>query len=186
MANRPEFDEDIDILFTVWADAYALHPDRKSEDSGRKLSATTARAAAERCAMYDWAEAPSNRQQNWPCTYTVRDGASGQIWTVTVDIVMQPTFVSIDANEVEMQPATHVVWGDKVMCEDLRFSRPDWHADKPSGRWPIPRAEWPAGQRSISLDEVRDGAVPEDPCELCWSRATKTVADILKLMKESR
>ena len=114
---------------------------------------------------------------------------TGQIWSISVDVVMKPTFAATEVAQVEMAKATHVVWSDDVLCEDLRLSRPDWEKlrkGRDAGkRVLLPHEEWPDGQRFVSLQEVRDGvAPPEDRCELCWANANSRIAEILKMMKD--
>lgn len=186
MANSSEFDEDVDIMFTVWRDGDA---------SARSVHrAITAKQAAEQRARVD-NEANLDDDAapplDWPLTYLAQDHVSGQIWRVTVDAVMRPVFISLHASEIPMQPATHVVWGEKVLCEDLRLSQPDREAIRAGKadadkRKLLPSDQFPSGQRFVSLADVRDGAVVEDPCEACWANASERVAAILKMIEKKK
>ena len=86
-------------MFAVWTKDGAA-------DRARSYRAATARQAAEQRARadYDYFEA-----RDWPITYFVQDGVTGQIWTVLIGIIAQPSFVALDACEVSMLPATHVL-----------------------------------------------------------------------------
>lgn len=100
--------------------------------------------------------------------YCARDGVTGRIWTVLVGVVAQPSFVALDVYEIPMPPATHVLWGGHVLCEDLRLRG-------------VPR-DGPDGQRWISLKDVADGAAaPDDRCETCWTKAPGLVDGIRQI-----
>jgi hypothetical protein len=137
----------IDVVpFSVW-------PLDGGEAAARAYRAANAKQAAEKRARDDYGGDPS-----WKQAYCVRDGATGRLWQIVVGVVEQPSFVAATAQEIPMPPATHVMWGGRVLCEDLRLRG-------------VPR-DWPAGQRWISLKEVADGAAaPPDRCEACWSKA---------------
>lgn len=157
--------EDTAIPFTIW-------PKDASEADAREIHAWTAKHAAEKRAKEDWIR---EAQSDWPITYCVRDGVNGTIWIVDVAIASQPTFVAIDAQEMEMPEGTHVLWGGRVLCEDLRLRD-------------VPR-DWPAGQCWISLKDVADGAeAPANRCERCWAKAPSFIAGLRQIgsMKESR
>jgi len=71
-------------------------------------------------------------------------------------------------DEVPMPPATHVLWGGHVLCEDKRLRG-------------VPR-DWPSGQRWISLKDVADGTdAPPDRCEACWTKAPELVAGLRQI-----
>ena len=146
---------------------YTVWPEDGSEEAARSFSASSVQQAAEQCARQAWiADATS-----WPAAYRVRDGVTGTIWTVNVSIVMEPSFVTLDASRVEMAPATHVMWGGHALCEDLRLRR-------------VPR-DWPHGQRWMSLKAVADGEeAPPDPCPACWTKAPGLVDGILQIGKD--
>jgi len=133
--------------FTVW-------PDAGSVADARTILAPTAKQAAEQRAREDWLAGATS----WPTSYRARDGLTGHVWVVDVAIAMEPSFVTIGAHEVAMEPATHVLWGGSVLCEDLRLRG-------------VPR-DWPEGQCWASLKDVADGvAAPSDRCEACWTKA---------------
>ena len=128
------------------------------------VNAPSAQQAAEQQARED------QQDPSWqsPTTYRVRDGVTGRIWDVTVGLVQEPSFVALDTLEVEMSPATHVLWGGNVLCEDLRLRH-------------VPR-DWPDDQRWISLKDVADGAdVPPNPCEACWTKAPTIVEELRQI-----
>jgi hypothetical protein len=103
-----------------------------------------------------------------PITYCARDDRTGTIWLVDVDLVYRPTFVTRDAREVEMPAATHVLWGGRVLCEDLRLAA-------------VP-GSWPEGQRWISLKDVSTGmAEPPDRCEICWTKVHGLIAGLRQI-----
>jgi hypothetical protein len=143
--------------FTVWSND-------GSDADARTFLAPTAKQAAEQRAREDWLVGATG----WPISYCVRDGVRGTIWVVDVTIAMEPSFVALDAREIEMSPATHVLWGGRVLCEDLRLRH-------------VPR-DWPAGQRWISLKDVADGVTPPpDRCETCWTKAPGLVVGIRQI-----
>ena len=153
MTNRPEFEDDLDFVFAVWSQD-------GDEADARTYYAPNARQAAEQRAHADCKD-----DLAWPVTYSVCDKRSGQIWVVLVDVVPQPSFVAIEAREIPMMPATHVLWGGRVLCEDLRLRG-------------VPR-DWPEDQRWISLKDIADGAeAPADRCETCWKRAPGLVTGL--------
>ena len=162
MVNRPEFDEDIEVPFSVW-------PKDGAEAEARSYHAWSAQRAAEQRAREDYG---TDATRPWPAVYCAKDSMTGQIWTVTVGVGMQPTFTAIDAQEVRMTPATHVLWGDNVLCADLRLRSRS-------------QRDWPESQRAISLDDVRKGALPADRCDLCWAKAPGLVTEILEMMKRT-
>lgn len=149
--------DDTVIPFTVWLkDA--------SEAEAREIRAWSAKQAAEKRAREDWI----GGEVDWPITYCVRDGVNGTIWVVEVTIASQPTFVALDAQKMEMPAATHILWGARVLCEDLRLRD-------------VPR-DWPAGQRWISLKDVSDGAAEAaDRCARCWSKAPSFIAGLRQI-----
>jgi hypothetical protein len=145
--------------FTVW-------PEVGSDAEARTLLAPTADHAAEQRAREDWLAGA----KSWPTSYCVRDGLTGTVWVVAVTIMMEPSFVTIEAREIRMSPATHVLWGGHALCEDLRLRH-------------VPR-DWPDGQRWISLKDVADGAArPNDGCGTCWDKAPGLVEGLLQIGK---
>jgi len=67
-----------------------------------------------------------------------------------------------------MPPATHVLWGGLVLCEDLRLRG-------------VP-GDWPVGQRWISLKDVADGvAAPPDRCEACWVKVPTRIEELRQI-----
>lgn len=146
-----------EVDFAVWRED-------GSEADAQRFCAPNARAAAEMRARWDW----MGGQESWPVAYCVRDGETGDLWAVTVMQVTQPAFVATGAL-VPMSPATHVLWGGKVLCEDPRLLRG------------VPR-DWPADQRWISLADVADGAEePADRCAACWAKAPALVEGIRQI-----
>ena len=149
--------EDLDLTaiipFMVW-------PLDGNEADARRYNAATARQAAEKCAEDDYQD-----EDEWSIAYFVRDMATGHRWEIRVGMVPQPSFLAIEARVIPMQPATHVLWGGKVLCPDLRLRG-------------VP-SSWPAGQRWLSLADVANGAIaPGDRCEDCWSKAPVLVEGI--------
>ncbi len=141
--------------FTVWNVAGVAHT-YYAEDTRR---------AAEQHARLDDA---NNPKRCWPTTYRVRDESTGDIWAVCVDLV--PMLVAINTREIPMPPATHVLWGDDVLCKDLRL-----------------QGAWPEGQHAIALPGVAEGAEePSDHCAVCWSAARKLVADLRRMIGAPR
>ena len=137
-----------------------------SDTAVRIVQAQSARQAAEQRARED------HQDPIWqsPTTYRVRDGATGQIWDVSVGVVQEPSFVALDAHEIEMPPATHVLWGGRVLCEDLRLRL-------------VPR-DWPEGQRWISLKDVAgDVEQPPDYCATCRSKASGLIEGLRQIGK---
>lgn len=133
---------------------FAVWPKDGSAADAWTIGAPTAKQAAEQRAREDGLAGVTG----WPIAYCARDNLTGNVWVVDVMIEMEPSFVAIDVREVPMSPATHVMWGGRVLCEDLRLRR-------------VPR-DWPVGQRWISLKDVADGAEdPPDRCETCWAKA---------------
>ncbi len=158
--NWPDLDDDT-IPFRVWRKTEA-------EAAAQSFHALSAKEAAEKRARQDWTAG----EASWPVAYCVQDGVNGTIWAIDVAIATQPTFVAIDKREIEMPPAMHVMWGARVLCEDLRL-----HG--------VPR-DWPAGQRWISLRDVADGAVvpPEEQCAACWTKAPGLVDGLRQIGKK--
>ena len=147
------------ISFEVW-------PKDGTDADARTFLAPTAQRAAEKCAREDWLAGATT----WPTSYGVRSRYTGQLWVVDVILATQPSFIAIDAREVPMPPATHVLWGGNVLCEDQRLRG-------------VPR-DWPEGQRWISLQDVADGVTaPCDPCDLCWDKAPGFVAELRQIGK---
>lgn len=143
--------------FKVW-------PEAGSDVDARVFLAPTAKQAAEQCAREDWRAGATT----WPISYCARDGLTGNMWVVDVTLAMEPTFVAIEARVNPMLPATHVLWGGSVLCEDLRLRH-------------VPR-DWPEGQRWISLKDVADGVEPPpDRCVLCWTKAPGLVDGLLRI-----
>lgn len=157
MTNRPEFDDDLDDgPFAVWPQQDGTEAD------ARTYHAVTVRQAAEQCARVDYGD---HEASAWPITYRVRDKQTGQLWMVLVDVVPKPSFVAIEARAVPMPPATHVLWGGRVLCEDLRLRG-------------VPH-DWPEGQRWISLKDFADEAeAPPDRCEACWKKGRGLVTGL--------
>jgi hypothetical protein len=163
MASLMDPLEDLDLTavipFTVW-------PVEGAEADARSYVAATARHAAEKCAEDDYAD-----ENEWSIAYKVRDGATGHLWEIRVGVVAQPSFVTLEARTIQMQAASHVLWGGKVLCADLRLRG-------------VPR-DWPADQRWISLADVADGAkAPPDRCEACWDKAPGLVDGIRRIGKK--
>lgn len=133
------------------------------ESDARAVQARSVDHAAEQRAREDY------QDPSWvPTVYRVRDGQTGRIWDVTVGVVQEPSFVALDAREVPMLPATHVLWGGRALCKDLRLRG-------------VPR-DWPDDQDWISLKDVADGAaVPPDRCEACWAEAPALVEGIRQM-----
>jgi hypothetical protein len=147
------------VPFLVW-------PIQGDEADGRSYTAATARQAAECRGRDDYDGYPT-----WQESYRVRDGVTGQIWDVIVGVVQEPSFVAIAALKVPMLAAMHVLWGARVLCEDLRLRG-------------VPR-DWPEGQRWTSLRDVADGAAaPLDRCEACWAKAPGLVEGLLQIGKK--
>jgi hypothetical protein len=147
LTNRPEYDDNLDVPFAVW-------PKDGSDADARIFHAPGAKQAAEQHARENWLAGATS----WPIAYCVRDCVRGTIWVVDVVLATRPSFIAIDAREVPMSPATHVLWGGGALCQDLRLRH-------------VPR-NWPDGHRWISLKDVADGAeAPSDRCEVCWTKA---------------
>lgn len=158
VANLDDEDDTAIVPFLVWVL-------ERGETDAQTYHATTARQAAEKRAREDYSRDPS-----WQEAYTVRDGATGDVWSVHVVVVQQPSFVAIAASEELMPPATHVLWGGNVLCEDLRLRS-------------VPR-DWPDGQRWISLADVADGTPdPSDGCATCWAKAPGLIDGLRKIGK---
>lgn len=154
--NWPDFDDDL-ISFSVWRSA-------GSEAGARPYRAESARRAAERAARDDYDPTVAEY------AYGVRDGESGKIWSIVVGVVPQPSFVAIDAQEIAMPAATHVMWGGHALCEDLRLRG-------------VPR-DWPAGQRWISLTDAAGGAFAvSDRCAACWAKVSGFVEELRQIGK---
>jgi hypothetical protein len=158
-SNRPEDDDDIIVPFTVW---------RQGNDADvREYNGSTAEEAARQRAHHDYKTVAF---QDWPITYCARNNVTGQIWTVLVDVEMQPAFVACEAHEVPMPPAVHVLWGGNLLCENRQL------------RTLGAPGNWPKGQRWISLKDVADGAeAPPDRCEACWTKAPGLVAGLRQI-----
>jgi hypothetical protein len=145
-----------DLPFTVW-------PVDGTEADARKYTAATARSAAEKCAKDDYVD-----QDEWSIAYYVRDDSTGHRWEIRVGMIAQPSFVTLEARTIPMPSATHVLWGGKVLCADLRLRC-------------VPR-DWPLGQRWISLADVANGAsAPSDGCVTCWDKAPSLVDGIRQI-----
>lgn len=119
---------------------------------------TCVRRAAELAANLD---ADANLYA-WPTTYCVLD-RDGRLWRVLVDRVTRPTYGAVDLEEAPpMPPAVHVLWQGSVACQDVRLAG-------------VP-ANWPEGQRWMSLTEFAAGNEPAGPyCALCWKRAPSLI-----------
>lgn len=155
--NRPEFGDDLDVSFGVWRND-------GTEADARPYRASSPQRAAEQHAREDWLAGATS----WPIAYCTRDGITGAIWAVEVTIAMRPSFITVEAHEVSMPAATHVLWGGHALCADLRLRG-------------VPR-DWPAGQRWISLKDVADGIeAPPDRCETCWAKAPGLVDGIRQI-----
>jgi hypothetical protein len=154
---------DASVPFSVWRKEGA-------DADARAYSALSAKQAAEKHAREDWIAG----EARWPITYCVRDGVNGTLWAIDVAIATQPTFVAIEAREIEMPASTHVLWGGRVLCEDLRLSS-------------VP-GDWPAGHRWISLKDIADGSEADfqerfalpDRCASCWAKVPGLVEGIGK------
>ena len=131
----------------------------------RVYRAATAQQAAERAARDDYAGDPS-----WEACYRIQDGTTGDIWTVTVGVVHEPSFIATSASRAVMPDATHVLWGGRVLCEDLRLRE-------------VPR-DWPERQRWVSLTHVAEGVVAPNPCQKCWTAASGLVKGLLEIGKK--
>lgn len=139
---------------------------------GPDLAVHVVEAPSAKQAAEQWAREEARQDPSWqaPVMYRVRDGVTGQIWDVIVGLVHEPSFVALDTREVKMRPATHVLWGGNVLCEDLRLRY-------------VPR-EWPEGQRWISLKDVADGEPrPTDGCVKCWDKAPVLVEGLMQIGK---
>jgi hypothetical protein len=146
----------IAVPFMVW-------PLDGSEADARQYKALSARDAAEKCAKDDYAD-----QEEWSIAYHVRDEWTGNHWEIRVGMIAKPSFVTLEARTIQMDAATHVLWGGKVLCADLRLRG-------------VPR-EWPTGQRWISLADVADGAAaPLDRCTTCWGKAPGLIDQIRQI-----
>ena len=160
MTSLPEYEDDLEFRFAVWLKS-------GTEADTRAYYASTARQAAEQRARDDY---PKTDDRVWPIAYSVRDNQTGQLWSVLVGIVSQPSFVALEADEIQLPSATHVLWGGHVLCEDLRLRG-------------VPR-DWPEGQCWSSLQDVADGAeAPPDRCEACFTKASGLVAGIRQIGK---
>lgn len=147
---------------------FAVWPKDGSAADARTFQVPSAQQAAERRARVDWLAGAAT----WPITYCARDCGTGTIWVVVVALAMQPSFVATDACEVPMFPATHVMWGGRALCEDLRLRG-------------VPR-DWPADQHWISLKDIVDGAeIPPNRCETCWARAPGIIEGLQQIGKVS-
>jgi len=150
-------DPGANIPFAVW-------PQDGTEVNARAYTAVSAKQAAEKRAADDYKASG----QECASVYCVRDGRTGTIWTVLVGVVREPSFVALDAEEVLLPAATHVLWGGRVLCKDLRLRG-------------VPR-DWPDGQRWISLKDVADGAaLPDDGCVACWKKAPDLVTALKQI-----
>lgn len=157
--------EEVPVSFSAEEEAdFAVWGENAPEAEAQKVRASSARSAAEHQARLAW----SAGQENWPTSYRVRDGVTGDLWIVVVTVVSQPSFVATDAHVVPMPPATHVLWGGRTLCSDRRLR------GVPSG--------WPLDQRWTSLEDVANGAVPPpDRCEACWAKAPALVDGIRRI-----
>jgi hypothetical protein len=170
-----EEDEGCDLFFEVWKVS--------AETDRRTVRAIGPQEAAELIASevldeFTWQSSSSGcwcghqhsdvlGVEALPVTYGVRSLRTGEIWLVDVGVVMEPRFVGTDLREVPMPPATHVVWGARVLCEDLRLA--DLSA-------------WPDGQQRVTLSDVHAGAKPPaDACVECWARAPGFVDGLLQI-----
>jgi hypothetical protein len=154
--------DDLGVPFAVW-------PHDGTDADARPYRAATASQAAELRARDDYCAAVSEADDGaWPRGYCARDERTGHVWSVLVGVVAKPSFVALDVYEVDMPPATHVLWGGRALCEDLRLRGvPD---------------DWPADQRWISLRDVANGAeAPADRCEACWPRAQGLVVALRQI-----
>lgn len=143
---------------------FAVWRKDESDVDARTFMTPTAQQAAEQCAREDWIAGATS----WPTSYGVRDGLRGTIWVVDVAIAMEPAFVALDAREVAMPASTHVLWGGRALCGDLRLRG-------------VPR-DWPPDQRWISLKDVADGVLaPFTRCEACWAKAPELVHGIRQI-----
>jgi hypothetical protein len=158
-SDRQGHEDDL-VPFAVW-------PKDGSDTDARPHRAWSAEDAARQRAREDW-DAGQVETTDWPITYCVRDGVTGTIWVIDVALAMQPSFVAIDAREIAMPPAAHVLWGGRVLCEDLRLRG-------------VPR-DWPNDQRWISLRDVADGVeTPPDRCAACWAKVPGLVEGLRQI-----
>ena len=161
MVNYPELEDD-EFSFAVWSKD-------GSDVDARSFRALTPSQAAERRAYEDFDGRRDCR--DWRDDYCVRNNGTGKLYVVRVGLVPQPSFVAIDVRDVPMEPmepATHVLWGGRALCADLRLRG-------------VP-GEWPDGQRWISLRDVAAGPLPTappDPCEACWTKAPGFVDELI-------
>jgi hypothetical protein len=144
--------------------SFAVWPEAGTDADAQSYVAPTAKHAAEQRARDDY-----NKGENvWPNTYSARDNKTGTIWTVLVGVVAQPTFVTLDAHEVFMLPASHVLWGGRALCEDLRLRG-------------VP-SEWPSGHSWTSLETYAKGVdLPPNHCATCWARAPGILVKIRQI-----
>jgi hypothetical protein len=166
----PDLDDEIDedwtavVPFSVQRTDVQPSADALEGAEPRSYRAATARQAAERAARDDYSGDPS-----WQGSYRIRDGTTGDIWNVAVGVV-QPSFIATSSQREPMPEATHVLWGGRVLCEDLRLRS-------------VP-GDWPPGQRWVSLVDVSTGVAAPDPCPACWSKAPKLVEAISQMGKK--
>jgi hypothetical protein len=134
------------VQFTVWREI-------GDDVDARSYTAVTHEQAAELRALDDhWT---SHQKIHWPIAYRVRNDVTGDIWIVTVDLVPQPSFKATQAKALAMEPATHVLWHGRTLCDDRRLRG-------------VPR-DWPQGQRWLSLDDaINQIGDPPDRCKECW------------------
>jgi len=155
-ASLEDLDPMLVVPFTVW-------PVDGQEADARRYEAASAKIAAEKCAEDDYAD-----EDEWSIAYYVRDESTGHRWEIRVGMLRQPSFLALEARMLQMPAATHVLWGGKVLCADLRLRG-------------VPR-DWPTGQRWISLADVAEGAkAPPDRCTPCWDRVPGLVDGILQI-----
>lgn len=146
-----------DFPFSIW------RRDQSDADA-RPIKAWSGQEAAQKRAKEDWLAGHTD----WPVSYCVRDSVSGKIWAIDVALATQPSFVALDAREIEMRPAVHVLWDGRALCEDLRLRG-------------VPR-DWPDGQQWISLKEIADGSgKPPDACASCWAKAPELIAGLRQI-----
>jgi hypothetical protein len=152
------------IPFRVWRQTEA-------EADAQMFHAFSAKHAAEKRARQDWTD---HGEASWPITYNVQDGVNGNLWSIDVAIATQPSFVAIDARQIEMAAAVHVLWGGHVLCEDLRLRA-------------VPR-DWPESQRWVSLKDVAENIeVSEDlRCPVCWGKVFKLIEELRQIGKVER
>jgi hypothetical protein len=164
--------------FAVWVDGETEERARVYAVGAGIEGDVCAADVAEQCARDDYHS--YNYEGSWPVVYRARNVVTGELFMVEVAVEMRPHFVAVREAVIPMPPTVHVLWGDRVLCEDPQLRGAT--------------ASWPDGQAWISLQDFADGGylagdrlglrlerATRDRCAACWKKAPGLVEGLRQI-----